>query len=581
MPFGSLGRPSLRRLDAVGVPLVPRGPGRKSGPDSPHAALATLWRLALASGGESSYQYVHSLALTPSPPVSGYEDVPRGPARILAWLFAQRWLLAIFGGALAVRLHWNLEVHPLGDYVYSDMHGYVARAERLLREFPKPHEYSAFFPFGTHWMVAAVKYVAPERNEWVLSVLYAVMGATTVAMAYAVARRVSGFRIVPPAVGLLGIFYYPHFSIGGYILSETPYCLFLMGAVLSVLRLADTGRTRDAIALGLFAGVGTLFRPQLLLSAAFVGLYWIARRKSLPNIKLKHLLLAGVPLALCVGMGSYHLHHNTGRYGLISENGSFNLVFGRCHNSKIESLPDGEGHGKVHFRPPPFLQVANAVLKSKRTKIPPDIALDPAFEDVFSYRGYIGDSEQHHKYIKACLKETGPATQLAYSWTNVQLLWMHNIPWPDSGRAAWRLPATWWTYQHQVWLMFPALLGLLWLVVPGPQGARRGLVALQIFSLLLLAAVFFGGTRHRVPYDLLLIVLAFETYAVGIAGAWRLVRAAIQRVGGGGAGIGGGAAAGAARPVVGESGSATAADDDAATGTAEGSDRSAQSSSSS
>ena len=33
--------------------------------------------------------------------------------------------------ALAIRLHWNLEVHPPGDYIYSDMNGYVRRADGI------------------------------------------------------------------------------------------------------------------------------------------------------------------------------------------------------------------------------------------------------------------------------------------------------------------------------------------------------------------------------------------------------------------------------------------------------------------
>lgn len=433
-------------------------------------------------------------------------------------------MICIFLGALAVRLHWNLEVHPLGDYVYSDMHGYVSRAERLLREFPKPHEYSAFFPFGTHWMVAGIKWLFPERADEAISVWYALLGATSVAMAYAIARRMSRYAIVPPAVGLLGIAYYPHFSLGGYILSEPPYCVLLMGAVLSVLRMADHGRKRDALALGIFAGVGAVFRPQILLSAALVGLYWIARRKVLPKITLKLLLLSAIPLSICLALASFHLHHNTGRTGLISENGSFNLVFGRCHNSKIESLPDGEGHGKVHFRPPPFLQAANEVERARKERRAPEVALNPAIGDVYSYRGYIGDSEKHFEYLDECMERSDFSTQMRYAWTNLSLLWFHNIPWPDSGKSAWRNPATWWTYQHRVWLMGPALLGLLWLFAPGPSGARKGLVALQIVALISLAAIFFGGIRHRMPYDLLLILLAFETYALVGALLWRLVR---------------------------------------------------------
>lgn len=405
-------------------------------------------------------------------------------------------------------------MHPLGDYVYSDMNGYVQRAERLLREFPKPHEYSAFFPFGTHWMVAGILWLTGGEIDPAISIWYALLGATSITLGYAVARRMSPFPIVPPAVGLLGIFYYPHFSNGGYILSETPFSVFLLGAVLSILRMADYGRKRDAVALGVFAGVGALIRPQILLSAAFVGLYWIVRRKALPNIKLGHLFLSAVPVVLCLIAGSIHLHHNTGRMGLISENGSFNLVFGRCHNSKIESLPDGKGHGKVHFRPPPLLQVVAAEKKAKRERTEPSMRMNAAFGDTFSYKGYIGDKEQHHEYIDRCIEKTGWGGQLAYSVDNLSLLWLHNIPWPDSGPAQWRPIAKWWNDQVIYWLMVPSWLGLLWILVPGRRAAVRGLVSIQIVALMLQSAIFFGGTRHRMPYDPLLIALAMESYAV-------------------------------------------------------------------
>ena len=464
--------------------------------------------------------------MTLSPPSTPHDAPdPRSQGwagRTLAWLWTQRWLLCIFLGALAVRLHWNLEVHPLGDYVYSDMNGYVQRAERLLRDFPKPHEYSAFFPFGTHWMVAGILWLTEGELDPGISIGYALLGAATVAMGYAVARRMSPYPPVAPAVGLIGIVYYPHFSNGGYILSETPFAFFLTGAVLAALRMADHGRKRDALMLGAFAGVGALFRPQILLSAAFVGLYWIARRKSLPKIKLGHLLLSGVPLSICLLAGSLHLHHNTQRWGLISENGSFNLVMGRCHNSKIESLPDGKGHGKVHFRPPPLLQVVNAEAKADREGVEPGMRMNAAFGDTFSYKGYIGDKAQHHEYIRRCIDKTGWGQQLAYSWDNMSLLWFHNIPWPDSGPKRWRGPAKWWNDQVRYWLMVPAWLGLLWLLVPGRRAATRGLVAIQIVALLVQSAIFFGGTRFRMPYDFLLITLAVETYAAVAWGAWAL-----------------------------------------------------------
>ena len=298
-------------------------------------------------------------ALTPQPPKDAWsDDADSLASRAKRWLYEQRWLLFVFVAALLVRLHWNLVVHPIGDYIFSDMNGYVTRADRMLSDPWKPHEYSGFFPFGTHAMLAAFKLVLGKENYVGIGILYALMGSSTVAMAFAIARRTSRFSFVAPAVGLLGIFYYPHVSLGGYMLSEVPFCFFLTAALLLTLRLVEHGRHRDAWWMGLACGLGALIRPQILLSAALIGLYWLIRRKSLGKLRFIHFAQSAVPLVLCLGFASAHLHHHTGRRGLVSENGSFNLVFGRCHNIKIESQPDGKGRGRVHFKPPPFCRFA-------------------------------------------------------------------------------------------------------------------------------------------------------------------------------------------------------------------------------
>jgi hypothetical protein len=440
-----------------------------------------------------------------------------GDPKVLHWM----WLLSLFVAALAVRLHWNLEIHPLGDYVYSDMRGYVTRAQRLLESPTEPHEYSSFFPYGTHVMVAGLMWLfGPERFD-VIGIVYASMGAITVTLAYAAARRATAFPIVAPAVGLLGVFYYPHLSLGGYILSEVPFCMFLTGALFFALRLVDEGRHFDAWGMGLCCAFGMIFRPQMLLSAAAVGLFWLARRKHMPKLRFVHLMQSAVPVLALLAVSSALLHFNTGRVGLISENGSFNLVFGRCHNSRIESLPDGRGHGKVHFRPPPFLQLNNLEEAMRKKGETPPRTLNPAIGDEIQYKGYIGDKTVHREFIRRCIEKTGWRGQLEYSATNVMLLWRWNIPWPDSGRAVWRPPARWWTKHHREWLAIPALLALVTVFFGGRRTAKQGLVAVNLLALLLLAAIYFGGTRHRTPYDFVIIILAFETYAFVAMLVWR------------------------------------------------------------
>lgn len=444
------------------------------------------------------------------------------------WLWEQRWLLLVFFAALAVRLHWNLRVHPPGDYVYSDMNGYVSRADRLLKVGLKPHEYSSFFPYGTHYIVAGVKKLFGKDNFDAIGILYAFFGASTVAFAYSAARRATSFSWVAPAVGLIGIFYYPHISLGGYILSETPYAFFLMGAVAFSLRLADHGRHRDAWMMGVFAGIGTVVRPQLLVSAALLGLYWIVRRKALPKIRFIHLVQSFVPVVIMLSLSSALLRHNTGRFGLVSENGTFNLVFGRCHNSKIRSTPDGKGHGRVHFRPPSFLQVTNHVARSRKKGIPPRVALNPAITDELTYPGYIGDKEKHMEYVRECARITGVSGQLAYAVTNATLLWRHNVPWPDSGRAQWRTVSRWWTKWSRNLFAVPALIGLLTLAI-GRRTAKQGLLAVHLLGLVLVSAIFFGSIRVRTPYDYVILTLALEVYGFALWSVYRGIRYALAR----------------------------------------------------
>lgn len=445
---------------------------------------------------------------------------------MLQWIVRERWLWALFIAALVVRLHWNLVVHPLGDYVYSDMNGYVSRADRMLAKGLSPHEYSSFFPYGTHWLVAGSKWLFGKDDYTAIGVIYALLGSFTVAFAYGATRRASAFASwVAPAVGIVGVFYYPHISLGGYILSEVPFGFFLMGAVLFSLRMADRGSYVDALLMGIFAALGTTIRPQLMVSAALLGLFWIVRRKALPKIRLPHLLVSGIPVVIVLALSSALLHHNTGRLGLVSENGSFNLVFGRCHASKIRTTPDGKGHGRVHFRPPSFLQIKNHENRAKKQRKPPRVELQAALDDEMVYAGYIGDKDRHMAYVRECIARTGWWGQLEYGVLNAKLLWRHNVPWPDSGRSQWRDVSKWWTHLHRDLFAVPALLGLL--VLGFRRTAKQGLLAVHLLGAVLVAAVFFGSIRIRTPYDYIIIALAFEVFAFGI---WLLVQTVLLRL---------------------------------------------------
>ena len=445
---------------------------------------------------------------------------PHAPSpgqRLLAWLTEYRWLIVITLAALVVRLHWNLEVHPIGDYIGSDMKGYDTRANQLLDDPFKAREYHAFFPYGTHVLVAAIKAVFGRDNYPAIAAVYAVLGALVVLFSTIIAGQVSRRRWVPPLVGLILVFYYPLISLGGYMLSEIPMAAFLTLATIFLLRLVDRGRPRDAWLAGAAVAVATIIRPQVLVSVALFGLAWlIFRRGPLARVRWQHLVYAGLPIVAVLAFSAVRLHHHTGRLGLVSENGTFNQVFGHCHAKMITA----KGKSVIKFGPPPLIQL------ERRATTHPDafVKLDPAITPELEFKGYIADERHLRGFLRQCWENKGLAGQVKYTTINVILLAAYNTMWPDSGRGQWRELQKTWGKAHLALLTFPCLIALF-AAFSRRTVARHGVLALHIWALILTAALYFGDTRLRGPYDPFILILAVEVYA----GAGALLLGALRR----------------------------------------------------
>jgi len=416
--------------------------------------------------------------------------------------------------AFVVRLHWNLRVHPIGDYILSDMRGYDIRSLQVLTTPGRKIEYHAFFPYGTHYLIAGIKWVFGRYNHTAISVVYALMGTMTVGFAYGIAHRVSRFRWLAPLVGLFLIFYFPLISLGGYLLSELPSSFFMLGATYFLVRLAKEGRVSFAWVAGVMAGCGAAVRPQLLMSIAVLGVVWLLGRKHMPKLTLKRVLCAIIPVFIVLGYSSYRHHYHTERYGLISENGTFNMVFGRCHNKGITAHPDGKKHrSRVMFGPPPLIQLLKRDYKNPTSWV----KAEPALADKLSYQGYIGDKVILNDFIRECVESTGYLGQIKYSVVNVMLLAAYNTMWPDSGQGMWRHKAGRWGRVNLYLLTFPALIGMF-IAFRRKNLDGLGMVAIHLWGMIIVAALYFGGARVRGPYDPLIMILAFEVY--GIAGVF-------------------------------------------------------------
>lgn len=471
------------------------------------------------------------------------------------WLYRYRWPLALWVLALVIRLHWNLEVHLPGDFNYSDMNGYVARADQLLDDPYKAHRYAAFFPFGTSWLLAVVKFWFGRENHEAIAVFYAVAGSLIVPLSYGIAKMTElPDRVAKIAATLLAV-YYPLIGLGGYTLSEIPASLSLCLSVWCLLHMTQKPSARWALALGASLGVACTMRSQILVNIALVaGYYWVLRRtdpERMTKIRPRHGVMIAVPLMICLALCSYRVKYHTGQWGLVSENGPINLIFGRCHTHSVSSK--GKRGGWARFGPPPMIQLDAYGRRNEGSLM----KLWPIFEDYpepvpgvpgfvvngpiacskgcsgpgvdVQYNGYIGDKEVQNKIVEACIERGGWARQAWYSLQHCILLWDFNLMWPDSANPkprpvdknkGWKALTSRWRYIHNIALAFPCLIAA-GVVLLRPRGRTQlSLVALNFASVLVVAMLVMGGARFRAPYDPLIIVLALGFWD-GLVKWWR------------------------------------------------------------
>lgn len=467
--------------------------------------------------------------------------------RLSTWLWRYRWVLGITLVAFAIRMVWVLWVHPPQDHIWSDMGGYVGRAERLVREPFGKFADESFYPLGTHYLLAVPLAIFGAKSYVAAAIWWGWLSTAIAPIVYFLGGRLHGgpkwsaleHSASPPvepdddrdaltpsperaafeehamanAVARVGALfvavYYPFLSYTGWFLSEIPSALLLSAAALGTLMLCDRGRTRDAIWLGLVVALGAAVRPQILLGFGMVLMFVLWRRKQFPALRFWKLGVTLLPIAVVIGLSLVHSHHHTGRATVLAQNGGLNRAFGRCHPIEIKA------RGAM-FGPPSL----GALHRNEQADPDTWLKLRPAKGIRLSVRGRIWDEHLMNELAESCIEETGYARQGYYAMSHILLLWGWNVGWPDTGQKPWRYHMRGWTRANLV-VFLPAALVAMSLGLRR-RWARHGLTGMWIWSLLLTVALVFGSPRLRTPYDAILIVLGLDMYArlAGVLGAW-------------------------------------------------------------
>jgi hypothetical protein len=413
--------------------------------------------------------------------------------------------------ALAVRLYWTVWVQNPLQALYSDMGGYHSRAidalEGNLQGDPRSY---AFFPWGAHVLIAGELALVGRTNAWGVAIVQSIVSTIPAVCVVYLTARVVKARFWVIVAGMTAALWQPSVVHAGFFMSEMWYSAFLVAGTLYLLRFLE-GKS-GAFGAGLCLGIATVVRPQVLLTFAIVGgavalaelgRWLFTSRRSKTSIRRWVLFFA--PMVAILGFSALRFHELTNRWGLVSENGAINRVFGATHLGRVEAYWNYKGGRYVAWYTPP----AKSPVKN---------------EDRIVFEGYIGDEVILDRIrIQHAARET-TAQQLRRMHRNTRML-IYRFIFPEDDFAANGKHPNRASLQHIFRLILINILPVSVFGVFAMLMAKRHrllgfLLAAHAFTLIVVAALYFAEARMRMPYDPFLIT----AFAAGCSAAYGLMR---------------------------------------------------------
>ncbi len=407
--------------------------------------------------------------------------------------------------AFAVRLVWILRVQSPLDAEYSDMEGYVARAEGLLaHDVPAEPRELTLYPFGTHCLLALEFLVLGRHAGRAIAVAHALVGAIPAACAPVLTVRLLPRRWAAALVGGLVALWYPQVCFAGFFMSEIWFSAAI--ALHACFAGSDWKRPSAGLVGGSLSAVAFVVRPQFLLTwaieVAVRTLSLVRRRGGRAAVRVVPWL--ALPMVVALAASSVRLHRLSGHWGLMAESG-LNRVWADTDICRVESqwhAPNGEERDYVFA--PPAKQPCRAA------------------GGTVSFTGFIADPDILDGIRRERLRGVSWPRRLSRMFGNARLLIDKNLPWPESNYRdpPWRAALQESFARAFEFVVLPlCVLGL----VLGARNRTMMILAANLATVAVAATIFFGEARYHVPYDAFAILLA-------VVGAHEVCRRGISLV---------------------------------------------------
>ncbi len=407
-------------------------------------------------------------------------------------------MILVFALSFWVRLWWTLSVQLPGEAIYSDMVGYIDRAQDLVRGEQVRDPYLAVVAYGAHHYYFILMKVFGAESYIAISIVNAVLSALTVVIVMASAKLCFRSVWLPYVTGFLCATWYPAIVYTGYFSTELPYSFFMCFSILLWFWYLRTRRpTLVAVAAGVVCGMGFAIRPQFMMTIIMFVVWAIVRRAHFERFRWTALAAFAVPIVMVAGFSMYRYHYFTGRHALISGNGPVNRLFASSRYRRI--VCDMDQHDGTR----------------RERRFQPPSARNLGYTEVFEFEGYIGDAEILNAERKRYWSELSVKDKLGLLCRNVLLLAYWNTMWPERNHAkeGWRKTIfEFWPGLVQYYVFPMAFVGFIILLFR--LNVYLEIYALHYITMLYTALMYIGEIRYRVPYDFVLIVLA--VYAVAV-----------------------------------------------------------------
>jgi len=413
------------------------------------------------------------------------------PARVADAPSDVRWVLVWTAIGLAIRAIHALWLHPLGDYLWSDMGGHFYTAQRFAAHGHVSGRMDVIKPRAMSFVGGLILHQFGQGNlgKQMWGLLQVLLSTATLPLAFVGARRFFGRRsariaIVVLALDALSI------SFAGFLMVET-YAMFCLALTFALL---DPERPWRTLWAGAALGLAGLFKPQILLvvplwclllllwpSGPAGSLFaWLRERRRVAAV------LLGVGVLAVVLPETIAVSRIVGRPTLLSAYSGQNFYVGHCNvmNTIMTSGPGDyftAGVPKVYERNEPW----------------PDV----------TFKVSVFDSDFYFREGMKCWRKSFWASAL---WSVEQLADVF-AGWPGSTIDPFPIPGGWGSLPRYFgvtleYLFVPlAFMGLwqwrrelgAWVGFGAPMGSIWGL-----------ALVFSGDPRYREPFDVFIVAAA-------------------------------------------------------------------------